>query len=131
MNVLMISPGFPDEMPRFASALAEVGASVYGVGDGPASSLPEELRHKLSGYLQVRRLTDEHRVVHQVQSLTPDAVVITAAMAHKIPMITKTIRVTRLTLIPDNSAASGLPPMAKTACLESPAGLLGAGWCSR
>ena len=67
MNVLMISPGFPDEMPRFSSALAEVGATVYGIGDGPAAGLPEEVRRKLAGYLQVRRLTDEHRVVPQVQ----------------------------------------------------------------
>ena len=26
MNVLMISPGFPNEMPLFARGLAEVGA---------------------------------------------------------------------------------------------------------
>ena len=39
MNVLMISPGFPDEMPLFTRGLAEIGASVFGIGDQPQAAL--------------------------------------------------------------------------------------------
>ncbi len=39
MDVLMISPGYPAEMPIFTEALAAEGANVIGVGDQPVSSL--------------------------------------------------------------------------------------------
>jgi hypothetical protein len=32
MNVVFLSPGFPNEMPRFVRGLASVGARVWGVG---------------------------------------------------------------------------------------------------
>jgi len=67
MNVLLISPGFPAEMPLFTRGLAEVGARVYGVGEGPAAGLPEEARRHLTDYLQVKRLTDEYAVARKVQ----------------------------------------------------------------
>ena len=38
MNVLMLSPGYPPEMPRFALGLRAVGARVIGMGDQPASA---------------------------------------------------------------------------------------------
>jgi len=63
MNVIMISPGFPAEMPLFTRGLARVGARVYGIGDGPSEGLPEEARSALSGYLQVNNLWDEEAVV--------------------------------------------------------------------
>ncbi len=66
MNVVFLSPGFPAEMPLFARGLAQIGARVFGVGDGPASSLPEEVRRALSGYLQVPKLLDEDAVVREV-----------------------------------------------------------------
>ena len=54
MNVLMISPGFPDEMPRFTRALAAVGARVIGLGDQPEGALLPEVREALtSDVLQV------------------------------------------------------------------------------
>ena len=44
MNVLMLSPGYPAEMPHFARGLAAVGARVIGLGDQPAQALPEMAR---------------------------------------------------------------------------------------
>ncbi len=67
MNVLMISPGFPAEMPLFTRGLAEVGARVYGIGDGPLAGLPERARTSLSGYLRVENLWDEDAVVREVR----------------------------------------------------------------
>ena len=67
MNVLMISPGFPDEMPNFTSGLAEVGARVFGVGDQPPAALPERVRAALHDYLRVDDLWDEDAVVDSVR----------------------------------------------------------------
>ncbi|MDP6423627.1 MAG: ATP-grasp domain-containing protein [Planctomycetota bacterium] len=63
----MISPGFPSEMPLFTSALAEVGARVFGIGDTPRVGLPRELQHCLSGYLSVASLWEEEQTVSEVQ----------------------------------------------------------------
>ncbi|KAA3612440.1 MAG: ATP-grasp domain-containing protein [Planctomycetota bacterium] len=63
MHVIMISPGFPSDMPLFTRGLAQVGAKVYGVGDG---GLSPEVRDCLADYLQVRNLWDEEAVVEQV-----------------------------------------------------------------
>jgi len=62
-DVLMFSPGYPAEMPYFTRGLAEVGARVWGLGDQPAGALPEEARKALAGYLQVRDLWDERRLL--------------------------------------------------------------------
>ena len=67
MNVLMLSPGYPAEMPEFTRGLAEVGASVIGVGDQPAAALPERVRHALAAYIQVRSLFDEQRCVAELR----------------------------------------------------------------
>jgi len=67
MNVLMISPGYPAEMPHFTRGLASVGARVFGLGDGPEAGLPDKVRSALSGYLQVPSLWDEPAVVRAVQ----------------------------------------------------------------
>lgn len=66
MNVLMISPGFPAEMPLFTRGLAEVGARVFGLGDQPAAMLPDAARHALSDYLRVGNLWNEAAVVAEV-----------------------------------------------------------------
>jgi hypothetical protein len=68
MNVVLLSPGFPAEMPLFARGLAEVGARVLGVGEGPAGNLPEEAKRALHDYLQVPRLLDEDAVVRDVSA---------------------------------------------------------------
>jgi len=67
MNVILISPGFPAEMPLFTRGLARVGARVFGVGEGPAAGLPDDAREALSGYLQVRRLFDEEATVREIR----------------------------------------------------------------
>jgi hypothetical protein len=63
MNVLLLSPGYPADMPEFTRGLAEAGARVYGVGDTPAGSLPPLVRHSLSEYIPVRSLWDEEAVI--------------------------------------------------------------------
>lgn len=68
MNVVMLSPGYPAEMPEFTRGLAEVGATVIGVGDQPASALPDKARRALAAYVQVRSLFDEAAAVRDLQA---------------------------------------------------------------
>ncbi len=67
LNVLMFSPGFPAEMPHFTRGLAQVGATVLGLGDHPPGVLPQTARQALDDYLQVSNLFDEQAVIRQVQ----------------------------------------------------------------
>jgi len=67
MNVLMISPGFPGEMPQFTRGLAAQGARVFGLGDQPASSLPAEVQRVVTAHLHVPNLWDESAVVDRVR----------------------------------------------------------------
>jgi biotin carboxylase len=69
MNVLMISPGYPPEMPFFTRGLAQIGARVIGVGDAPESSLPAMVRESLAYYLHVKSFGDEAAIVGQVREL--------------------------------------------------------------
>jgi len=69
MKVLMISPGFPGEMPHFARGLAAVGAAVIGLGEQPATTLPPLAREALAGYVRVPSLWDERAVVEEVRRL--------------------------------------------------------------
>jgi formate-dependent phosphoribosylglycinamide formyltransferase (GAR transformylase) len=66
MNVIMLAPGYPGEMPYFCRALSMHGAKVYGLSDVPYNDLPAMTREHLSGYLQVPSFTDEDAVVRQV-----------------------------------------------------------------
>ncbi len=63
MNVLIISPGYPADMPEFTRGLAESGARVFGVGDSGTDSLPDTVRRHLSTYVQVRSLWDSGEVI--------------------------------------------------------------------
>ena len=63
MNVIMLSPGYPPEMPQFALGLRAEGANVIGIGDGARSSLPDAARRALADYHQVRGFHDENGVV--------------------------------------------------------------------
>lgn len=67
MNVLMISPAFPAEMPLFTRGLSEVGATVIGIGDTPKAALAEDVAKHLAAYLQVRDLWAEEDVVREVR----------------------------------------------------------------
>lgn len=66
MKVLMISPGFPADMPQFTRGLARVGAEVLGVGDQPRGALRPEVAEVLSAYLQVSQLWEEEQTVAEV-----------------------------------------------------------------
>jgi len=67
MSVLMISPGYPAEMPYFTRALSHVGARVIGLGDQPKEGLPELARRHLTHHLQVASLWNEEATVREVQ----------------------------------------------------------------
>jgi hypothetical protein len=58
MNVVFVDPAFPSTQRHFVRALAEVGASVYGVGDRPGGWLDDELRSWMVHYHQVPNVTD-------------------------------------------------------------------------
>lgn len=68
MNVLMIAPGYPGEMPYFCRGLTRHGGKVYGLSDVPEGDLPPLARQHLSGYLRVPNLTDEDGVVRAVKA---------------------------------------------------------------
>ena len=63
MNILLLSPGYPADMPEFTRGLAEAGARVFGVGDSPVDSLPPLVRSCLAEYIPVRSLWDEDAVI--------------------------------------------------------------------
>jgi hypothetical protein len=58
MNVVFVDPAFPPTQRHFVRALAEVGASVYGVGDRPGEWLDDELRSWMVHYHHVPNVTD-------------------------------------------------------------------------
>lgn len=67
-TVLMITPGYPGEMPFFTRGLSEQGATVLGVANGPAHDLPELARRHLSDYLQVPELfADSASAIAQIR----------------------------------------------------------------
>ncbi len=68
MNILLISPGYPGDMPQFTRGLAEAGATVLGVGDQPTGALPDLVRQALSGYLQVHSLWQEQQVAEELRA---------------------------------------------------------------
>jgi len=44
VNVVFVEPAFPANQRQFVRALAEVGATVIGVGERPADALDDQLR---------------------------------------------------------------------------------------
>jgi biotin carboxylase len=66
-TVLMISPGYPAEMPFFVRGLASAGARVIGVGDQPVGSLPEMAREHLAAHWHVPSFGDEDGIVAAVR----------------------------------------------------------------
>jgi carbamoylphosphate synthase large subunit len=58
MNVVFVEPSFPSSQRHFARALAEVGATVVGLGESPADALDGELKGWLHHYEQVPSVTD-------------------------------------------------------------------------
>ncbi len=68
-NVVMISPGYPAEMPWFTRALSQIGARVIGLGEQPRQALPEVVTRHIAHYVRVRTLWDEVGVVREMQRL--------------------------------------------------------------
>ena len=68
VNVLMLSPGFPQDLSYFTRGLAAVGARVFGIGDQPLGSLDPKVRAALTDYRQVRTLWDGAALVEEVRS---------------------------------------------------------------
>jgi biotin carboxylase len=66
MRVVFLSPVYPPEMIEYTRGLAEVGATVYGVGDTPREALPARVRPYLHDYLRVPRIMDEEDVMDRV-----------------------------------------------------------------
>src|SRR3954462_1574758 len=58
MNVVFVDPAFPSTQRQFVRALAEVGATVIGVGERPAEWLDDELRSWMTHYHVVPTVTD-------------------------------------------------------------------------
>ncbi len=68
MNVLIISPGYPADMPEFTRGLAECGARVIGIGDQGTGALPELVRRSLDEYIQVPSLWNSADVIKQMHA---------------------------------------------------------------
>src|SRR5947207_12894130 len=70
MNVIFVEPFFPPTQRNFVRALAEVGATVIGIGEYPAEAMDDQLRGWLAHHHHVRSvvdtgvLTDAVRWVH-------------------------------------------------------------------
>ena len=67
MNVLLISPGYPGDMPEFTRGLDQAGARVIGVGDQHPQALPALVRRHLAEYLHVSSLWDEEVVAARLR----------------------------------------------------------------
>ena len=59
MDVVFLSPDYPTDLPLFVSGLAEVGATVIGVGDQHVDGLTERTKQVLASYVQVGSWADE------------------------------------------------------------------------
>ena len=58
MNVVFVEPAFPPTQRHFVRALAEVGATVIGVGERSVDELDDQLRGWLAHYHQVSTVVD-------------------------------------------------------------------------
>jgi carbamoylphosphate synthase large subunit len=70
MHVIFVEPRFPANQREFVRALAEVGVTVTGVGEGPKEALDDDLRRWLFHYEQVDSVCNEDsmtRVVRWIQ----------------------------------------------------------------
>ena len=58
MNIVFVEPAFPPTQRHFVRALAEVGASVIGIGERPGDHLDDELKSWMTHYHQVSTVVD-------------------------------------------------------------------------
>jgi carbamoylphosphate synthase large subunit len=67
MNVVFVEPFFPPTQRHFVRALAEVGATVIGVGESPAEALDDQLKGWLYHYEQVPSVIDVEAMTRVVR----------------------------------------------------------------
>ena len=70
MNLIFISPHFPESYWHFVSGAKANGINVLGIADAPYESLPQELRSSLTEYYRVRSLEDYDEVFRAVAFLS-------------------------------------------------------------
>ena len=66
MNVIFISPHFPQTYSHFCKGLRANGANVLGIADAPWEQLSDELRGTLTDYYKVNNLEDYGEVYRAV-----------------------------------------------------------------
>lgn len=66
MNLVFISPNFPQNFLHFCERLSQNGVNVLGVGDAPYEGLSDELRAALTEYYKVDSLEDYDAVFRAV-----------------------------------------------------------------
>lgn len=65
--MILLEPSFPDNQKQFARALAEVGATVIGIGERPKDWLDDDVAGWLTHYEQVGSVTDDEAVLGAVR----------------------------------------------------------------
>ena len=69
MNVIFVEPSFPITQQQFVRGLAEVGATVIGIGETPKDHLSDEVRGYLTHYEHVGSVVDLGAMVHAVRTI--------------------------------------------------------------
>jgi formate-dependent phosphoribosylglycinamide formyltransferase (GAR transformylase) len=89
MNIIFVEPAFPAYQRQFVRGLAEVGATVIGVGERWPDQLDDELRGWMWDYVHVDSVTDEG-VMHDVVAWIQDRLWVdrleTTIEAHTLPI---------------------------------------------
>ncbi|MDP9239954.1 MAG: ATP-grasp domain-containing protein [Actinomycetota bacterium] len=67
MNVVFVEPNFPRNQREFVRGLAEVGATVIGLGETPTDYLDDQLKGWMHHYEQVPSVTDLEAMTHAVR----------------------------------------------------------------
>jgi hypothetical protein len=62
MHIVFVEPRFPGNQKLFVKALAEIGATITGIGEGSKESLDDDLKHWLTHYEEVGSVCDEAAV---------------------------------------------------------------------
>src|SRR4051812_11504134 len=58
MNVVFVEPAFPPTQRHFVRALADVGASVIGIGERPGDWLDDDIKSRMTHYHHVPNVVD-------------------------------------------------------------------------
>ncbi len=102
MNIVFVEPNFPRNQREYVRALAEVGATVFAVGETPWEWLDEQLRSWITHYYQVGSVTDTDQLetaVHHFQQIAWIDAMESTIEAHMMP----TAMVRDATAIPGTS----------------------------